>query len=49
MPNTLASNNWAMGVDAPKRNNMQGKAKNSTKLFSPGMAACGNMPLRAAI
>ena len=49
MPKTLASSNCAIGVDAPKRKSMQGKAKNSTKLFKPGMAACGNMPLRAAI
>ena len=39
--NTPASSSCAMGVSAPKRNNMQGKAKNNTKPFRPGMAAKG--------
>ena len=47
--NTLASSNCAIGVDAPKRYSMQGSAKNSTKLFRPGMASSGNMRRRAAI
>jgi len=37
-----------MGVFAPKRNNMQGSAKYSTKLLSPGMAFSGNQPRLAA-
>ena len=37
--NKGTSNNWAMGVLAPKRNSKQGSAKNKTKLFKPGMAS----------
>ena len=47
-PATAGSSNCAIGVLEPKRNNIHGSAKNSTKAFSPGMAACGNVPLRAA-
>ena len=46
--NTPASSNWAIGVSAPKRNNMQGSAKNSTKPFNPGMASRGKNFNRAA-
>ena len=48
MKNAPASSSCAMGVLAPKRNSMQGKAKNSTKPLSPGMASKGNICRRAA-
>ena len=44
----LASSSCATGVFAPKRYNMQGSAKYSTKVLRPGIAACGNRPRRAA-
>ena len=44
----LGSSSCAIGVLAPKRYNMQGSAKNSTKLFSPGIASSGNSPRRVA-
>jgi len=47
-PATAGSSSCAMGVLAPKRYNMHGSAKYSTKALSPGMAGCGNTPLRAA-
>ena len=45
----LTSSSCAIGVLAPKRYSMQGKAKYSTKLLSPGIAAWGSMARRAAI
>ena len=47
-PATTGSSSCPMGVLEPKRNSMHGSAKNSTKAFSPGMAGCGSVPLRAA-
>ena len=38
-----------MGVCAPKRYSMQGSAKNSTKAFRPGIAACGSTPRQVTI
>ena len=48
MKNAPAFKSCAMGVLAPKRNSMQGKAKNSTNPFRPGMASKGSICLRAA-
>lgn len=42
------SSNWARGVFMPKRSSMQGRAKNSTKVFNPGMAPRGSQPRWAA-
>lgn len=47
-PATAGSSSWWMGVLAPKRYNMHGSAKYSTKALSPGMAGCGSTPRRAA-
>ncbi|MCY1309368.1 hypothetical protein D9M70_594580 [compost metagenome] len=45
---TLPSSSCAMGVPAPKRSSMQGSAKYSTKVLSPGIASSGRMRVRAA-
>ena len=47
-PATPASVNCPIGAPAPNRNSMHGSAKYRTKTLSPGMAASGNAPLRAA-
>ena len=44
----LGEMSWASGVVEPKRYSMQGSAKYSTKVLSPGMAACGSTPRRVA-
>ena len=38
-----------MGALLPNRYNMHGSAKYKTKVFNPGIAACGNQPRRAAM
>ena len=45
---TCTSSSWAMGVLAPNRYSMAGRAKNRTKPFSPGMASSGSARRRAA-
>ena len=47
-PITAGSSSCRIGVVEPKRYNMQGSAKYSTKVLSPGMAACGSTPRRVA-
>ena len=48
-PMRLALSNWLIGVLDPNRYNMQGNAKYSTKVLSPGIACCESHPRRAAI
>jgi len=45
---TAGSNRRATGVAAPNRNNMQGKAKYSTKALRPPIASRGSNRVRAA-
>ncbi|MNZ98720.1 hypothetical protein D3C78_1180190 [compost metagenome] len=47
-PATAGSSSCAMGVAAPKRYSMQGRAKYSTKLFKPAIAGSGSRPSRVA-
>ena len=47
-PSTPGFNSSSTGVFMPKRNNMQGRAKKSTKPFKPGIAASASRPRHAA-
>ena len=47
-PAATGSISCVIGVCAPKRYSMQGSAKYSTKVLSPGMAANGSTPRRVA-
>ena len=47
-PLITGSSNAARGVFMQKRSSMQGRAKNSTKVFRPGIAAKGSQPRWAA-